>query len=284
VTFQEAAKGAAALVGGLVGGLVLISFVPEYHDALFPLVQSMAGFSAFAALIVVVGVLIQREAKQAKERQERYERDIFGFMSLHQRALARKRWQLVQHDDYGKTVTKKWDKEKRDFISAVLVPYLIDLGHFRAPVPTDRRGQNTAHQQFDALVEQWAQSAPNRADIADITTGQEYERLCAERLVENGWKASLTKASGDQGADIIGSDNGLRVVFQCKFYTSPVGNKAVQEVAAARLHEQAALAVVISNAMYTQSAKALAKTTGTILIHHDDIPLLREIIKRGRLY
>jgi hypothetical protein len=196
MTFQEAAKGAAALVGGLIGGLVLISFVPKYHDAVFPLVQKMAQFGAFAALVAVVGVLIHYAVKQAKERKERYERDIFRFMSLHQRALARKRVQLVQHDDYGKTVTKKWDNEKRYFISAVLIPYLIDLGHVRAPVPTDRRGQQTAHQQFDALVEQWAQSTPNGADIGDITTGQEYERFCAERLLENGWKAVLIMKMG----------------------------------------------------------------------------------------
>jgi restriction system protein len=58
---------------------------------------------------------------------------------------------------------------------------------------------------------------------------------------------------------------------QCKFYTKPVSNKAVQEVAAARLHEGADQAVVVSNAAYTKSARQLAGTTGVLLLHHDDL-------------
>jgi HJR/Mrr/RecB family endonuclease len=49
---------------------------------------------------------------------------------------------------------------------------------------------------------------------------------------------------------------------------------------AARIHEQADLAVVISNTTYTKSAEALAGTTGTILINHDEIHTLGELIRR----
>jgi restriction system protein len=62
-----------------------------------------------------------------------------------------------------------------------------------------------------------------------------------------------------------------RIVVQCKFYSSPVGNKAVQEAAAARLHERADQAIVVSNAAYTKAARQLAGTTGVILLHHDDL-------------
>jgi restriction system protein len=69
--------------------------------------------------------------------------------------------------------------------------------------------------------------------------------------------------------DIIAERDGKRIVVQCKFYSKPVGNKAVQE-AAARLHERA-VAIVVSNAAYTKAARQLAGTTGVILLHHDDL-------------
>jgi restriction system protein len=70
--------------------------------------------------------------------------------------------------------------------------------------------------------------------------------------------------------DIIAERDGKRIVVQCKFYSKPVGNKAVQE-AAARLHGRADKAIVVSNAAYTKAARQLAGTTGVILLHHDDL-------------
>lgn len=260
--------------------------------------MTLQEFGAGAAAIALLGSIVwllfairkgRRQATESNERRVRRERDVNDFMSLHQRALARKRWQLVQPYDYDNIITKKWDKEKRDFISTLLVPHLIDLGHVRPPVPIDKKFEKIArerlHQQFDPIVEQWAAHgySSDNDNIADVTTGQEYEQFCAERLTRNGWRTRLTRSGGDQGIDIIGDLHGLRVVFQCKFYTSPVGDKAVQEALAALFYERADLAVVISNAPFTRSAETLARTRGTILIHHDDIPSLREVVKTRKV-
>jgi hypothetical protein len=56
-------------------------------------------------------------------------------------------------------------------------------------------------------------------------------------------------------AELNLSRDGKRIVVQCKFYSKPVGNKAVQEAAAARLHEHADKAIVVSNAAYTKAAR-----------------------------
>ena len=48
------------------------------------------------------------------------------------------------------------------------------------------------------------------------------------------WETFVTPQSGDQGADLIIEKYGLKFVVQCKFYSNPVGNKAVQEVIAAK--------------------------------------------------
>jgi restriction system protein len=226
-----------------------------------------------------------------EERRQREKRTLEAFGDNHRRALARRRAQLVHDDGYGNAITKKWDKERRYFVTTVFLPFLIERGYAYSGdldcyriLHAPRKGEfvsaeGTARlRRFDDWVEAWALS-PDTIDLDGVATGQDYERFCANLLRQAGWSASLTKASGDQGADIIAEIARLRIVCQCKFYNSgPVGNKAVQEVVAARLHEGASAAVVISNAPFTPSAQALAQTTRVVLIHHENIPRLKEML------
>jgi restriction system protein len=76
--------------------------------------------------------------------------------------------------------------------------------------------------------------------------------------------------SRDQGVDVVAQKNGRRAVLQCKLYARPVGNKSVQEVAAARAHEQANLGIVVSNNRYTKAAEQLADTNDIPLLHYRD--------------
>jgi len=81
----------------------------------------------------------------------------------------------------------------------------------------------------------------------------------------------VTPKTGDQGADIVIKYDEMTGVVQCKLYSQPVGNAAVQEVIAAREYYQAAIAIVVSNANYTASARQLAGIANVALLHHDDI-------------
>ena len=45
----------------------------------------------------------------------------------------------------------------------------------------------------------------------------------------------------------------------------------MQEVLAARLHQQADHAAVVSNAAYTAAAQQLARTNGVYLLHHEEL-------------
>ena len=211
-------------------------------------------------IIAVIGKLFD-DGRRARRHEA-----MDSFIAQHEEALAKKRRQMVQLDAYGCEKVQTWNREKKYFINTLLVPYLSVIGL----VPYDDKERlKELYPEFDDAVERSAQrgleNRPASNTIIDITNGQDYERFCAGLLTENGWEARVTQATGDQGADIIANYNGLRVVFQCKFY---------------RIHEQADVAVVISNTAYTRSAESLAGTTGTILIHHDDIPALLGMISR----
>jgi restriction system protein len=99
----------------------------------------------------------------------------------------------------------------------------------------------------------------------------DYERHCALQLEKAGWTTRLTAATGDQGADVIAHRAGKILVVQCKLYSSPVGNDAVQQVIAAQRFQSADVAAVVSNQPYTKSARELANVSGIHLLHHEQL-------------
>ena len=102
-------------------------------------------------------------------------------------------------------------------------------------------------------------------------TPEQYEQFCATILSNNGWRARLTRKSGDFGADIIADKAGQKVVIQCKQWSKSVGVKAVQEAHTAASHYRANKALVVTTTGYTQAAKDLAKSTGVGLLSHTDL-------------
>ena len=98
--------------------------------------------------------------------------------------------------------------------------------------------------------------------------GYDFEYWCADYLLRNGFReARVTKASGDYGADIVAVDrDGNRWVVQCKRYTRPVGNSAVQEVLGAKNHYGANKALVMTNSRITKQARELAWENAVAII------------------
>ena len=113
----------------------------------------------------------------------------------------------------------------------------------------------------------------NRLNIQynDAMTGIEYESYCKSLLEHKYWMCKLTPKSGDQGADIIAERQKKVMIFQCKRYKASVGNKAIQEVYAAKGHYNADDCAVVSNADYTKSARELAQSLNVHLLHHSDL-------------
>ncbi len=102
-------------------------------------------------------------------------------------------------------------------------------------------------------------------------TPVEYEHYCAAVLQEVKWEARVTKASADQGVDVVADKRGMRIVVQCKKYSKPVGNRAVQEIVAAIAHEGAQRGVVVATSGYTLAAEKLAASNGVLLLHHSQL-------------
>lgn len=100
----------------------------------------------------------------------------------------------------------------------------------------------------------------------DELDGQSFEIWCAELLADNGFEnVRVTKGSGDQGVDILAEKDDVRFAIQCKLYSSPLGNRPVQEVFAGKTIYNCHVGVVMTNSTFTSGAKEAAEKTGVIL-------------------
>ena len=193
-------------------------------------------------------------------------------ISTHISVLARKYDQLTFKDDYDQWVFDDWDRELDNFMVRMILPALPSL-------KVNEDEWFAIQKSIQDAVHVYQKEHPNEfGDFDENSDPLEYERLVAAALEEMGWDARLTTATGDQGADVIASKHGRRLVVQCKLYSKPVGNKAVQEVFAAKRHQGADFAAVVSNADYTKSARQLASTTSVFLLHHDELSSLDEAL------
>lgn len=104
----------------------------------------------------------------------------------------------------------------------------------------------------------------------DEMDGHDFELFCAELLERSGYQqVHVTRESGDQGVDIIAVKHGLRYAFQCKRYSSKIGNSAVQQVNTGRMLYSCSIGVVITNCYFTAGAKQAARAVGVELWDRD---------------
>lgn len=202
-------------------------------------------------------VLIRDALREKQESEQRIkQQNIDALIEKHIATLALKRRQLLVADEYGVVDSNAWLNEINRFYTSVLLSQAGECPN------------------FIELIESRVSAYSNAAKVtefSDAMSPYDYERYCANLLSDIGWNARATKASGDQGSDVIAEKKGVRIVLQCKLYTQPVGNKAIQEVFAAKSHEQAHYAAVVTNQTFTRSARQIATTTGVNLLHHDQI-------------
>jgi len=202
----------------------------------------------------------------------------------HGAMLARLRGNCWDPNAPGKIDAAKWTRAQDEFIDEVLLdgvkPVLREAMKRRARLIGGwrRRIDAAVNEQDHARA-----SAGHGVDFRPGMDGFEYEAYCARVLTEAGWKVWNKGDTGDQGVDLVAQRGDTVVAIQCKRYRGSVGNAAVQEIYAGRLTVGAeARAAVVTNAHYTRSAKELAAATHVLLLHHDELPQLAEIVAHGQ--
>jgi len=199
--------------------------------------------------------------------------------------LALKRKQLRYVDYYGDLIEEDWEREVQNFVKSKYnyilnefienTPNLLEKELRKVNKLEEYRSLDYVYLYIMLKVESYSEvesvDSSNEDTTDDITDGYQYELVTKEMFALLDWETLVTPKSGDQGADLIIEKYGLKFVVQCKFYNNPVGNKAVQEVIAAKGFYDAWGAIVVTNSDYTKSARQLAESHGVILLHDSQI-------------
>jgi HJR/Mrr/RecB family endonuclease/cell division protein FtsB len=102
--------------------------------------------------------------------------------------------------------------------------------------------------------------------IDALGNGFDFEQCFATILGLLGYSdISITSGSGDFGIDVLANNDGILYGFQCKLYSTAVGNDAIQQAYAGRNHYNCNIAVVVTNNYFTDQAKKQAQENRVIL-------------------
>lgn len=122
-----------------------------------------------------------------------------------------------------------------------------------------------------------------RMDTED-KTGILFENMVCRILQANRFSnIETTSASGDYGVDILAEKDRVTYAVQCKCYSSPVGNKAVQEAFSGKQYYDRMVAAVITNNEFTPNAKETAIKTNVILWDRNDLTEMMESMDYSEL-
>ncbi len=140
---------------------------------------------------------------------------------------------------------------------------------------------------FDRLEKAWQRLGQVNALLASAKyrlvhmdwralRGVPFESFLSEVFDMLGYAVQTTKASGDQGVDLIAAGKGRRIAVQAKGYEGHVGNHAIMEVYTGMKIYQCETCVVITNSSFTRAATDCAQGVRCLLIDGSRIPDLIE--------
>jgi restriction system protein len=213
------------------------------------------GFVVVASCTVIIAALLERSRRVKIARA--YLRKA---VEIHGPALKRNLTPAIKRDDYGGIIKDGRDKALVDFVKSIGVP---------EGLLNDAECWQIVNDCLDVQDPAVARRDINLAMIP--ANGHDFEVWVTDILRRQGWTAKTTPAGADQGTDIIASKSGHSMGLQCKLYSSPVGNKAVQETIVGMKYHGLYACAVISNAGFTQSARNLAASADVTVLSVEDL-------------
>lgn len=117
---------------------------------------------------------------------------------------------------------------------------------------------------------------PVSMEEVDRLDGHAFEHFLKPLFEQHGYKAEVTRGSGDYGADLILRKDGRITVVQAKRYGAgkKIGVAAVQEVVGALAMYKAAEGMVVTNRYFTPQARRLANANGIRLVDRDELAFM----------
>lgn len=175
------------------------------------------------------------------------------------RQLAR----LAEKNENVSDVSKSLGSKERREVLTMLLKCALNL---EAPFETKSPFKN---QSTNAKMRVFVESELRSMDAME---GHTFEKYCCSLLELIGFAdVSVTRKSGDFGADVLATKNYVSYAIQCKRFRDNVGNEAIQQIYAAKEFYRRDVGIVMTNSYFTKSAEAIAAETDVHLWNRDTI-------------
>ena len=217
---------------------------------------------------IVWGVILYNSSNFISKYGEMYENNEF----LYERFIR-------QNYSY---ITKKKIIES---MYVIITYYLIDKHtKFNQTISIENIISESSHvkrrllENYDTIYEEYeskrfrnllltCESSFEKYTIEDIDkmNGHEFEIFIKYLFIQLGYEATITKATRDQGIDVIAIKDNESIGIQTKCYSDSVGNSAIQQVVAGKKIYNVNEIMVITNNYFTQQAIELAQVNDVIL-------------------
>ena len=214
---------------------------------------------------------IQREKERQDEKKQlvrSYKKEVTKIVNEEFDTIRNAYLQLVSSNAFGKKNYENFRNELIDFVKEK--PQLLSINN---KLITKHKCEYVLDfsDKFIDRIGNKIDKENQKDNFTPDMSPRDYEIFCASQFKKFGWKAEATVGSGDQGVDVVAKKKGLILVAQCKKFSKPVPNKAVQEVVAGIKFYKADSGVVIAPNGFTKSAEKLAAANNIQLIHHSEI-------------
>ncbi|MBN2182729.1 MAG: restriction endonuclease [Sedimentisphaerales bacterium] len=110
--------------------------------------------------------------------------------------------------------------------------------------------------------------------------GIKLEKAIAELYNKIGYSVQMTKASGDEGIDLILSKKDETIVVQCKGHEKPIGVGVVRDLYGSMMHYGANKAILVCPAGFTKGVVQFMTNKPIQLISADDLIRISDGISR----
>jgi restriction system protein len=210
----------------------------------------IVGVAVFFIMITVQKANAEKKKKQLESMLEIVEKNRF--------ILAEKFLQLTYRDDYGNFIQDRFDDEFITFVKRSIVEKFPGVN-----VPISELLKRS-----DPIINRTLAEIRARTDAArPVNSPSDFEHRICDIFVDNGWDAKVVGKTGDQGIDVLAQNaDGLKIGVQCKLYSSPVGNAAVQQAYSGARFHNAHFAFVVSSSGFTPQARQLADSLEVLLL------------------
>ncbi|MFZ5986395.1 MAG: restriction endonuclease [Bacillota bacterium] len=102
-------------------------------------------------------------------------------------------------------------------------------------------------------------------------SGHQFEDALAQVYRKKGYLATVSKAGGDEGIDIVLEKGGERIIVQCKAHSKPIGPVVARELYGVMIHFNISKAILASTSGFTEGVYKFVEDKQIELVTIEDI-------------